>query len=625
MTEPADPSESTDPRATAAHRGLEAVRVPDELVPLFQRAEAYVRAYFSDQRCEPSEGTLAFHGERYIRVRASSISIEFFDLVRRVWRGGGDSDQVARSLLFDVAHAIGHADACDFREQMGVLEPLEVLSAGPVHFAWTGWAFVDISAESHPSPDEDYLLIYDHPHSFEADAWLKEGRTATHPVCVMNAGYSSGWCEAAFGLPLVAREVRCRAKGHDACRFIMAAPEQIEDRIEAYRRDHPDVDVAVAPSTPRFFEQLQHREKELLHAQRMEAVGQVAGGIAHDFNNLLTVILACAEQLELDAEPGSRSHRNAEAIVGAADRAGRLTRQLLALANQPGLDMDVVDLGELLTDLRPLLLGLLGERVTLKMASAVELPQAYVEVEASGLEQVIVNLAVNALEAMGPDGGVLEIELAGTDTGWELRVWDDGPGIAPENLARVTDPFFSTKQGNSGLGLATADGLVRQFGGALSIESPAGRGTTVRVRLPRSTRRPVPTSDPLPIAPHRAVLLIIEDDSLIRSMLSRFLPRQGYEVHTAASGAEALEVARSLSHLDVVLSDVVMPGQSGPEAVCRLRELHPDVPALFMTGYAEHHLDTLPSGSEVLAKPFGLDAVHARLAALLGLVESPEL
>jgi signal transduction histidine kinase/CheY-like chemotaxis protein len=613
MTDSSDRSGRSVPRTSTR---LEGVRVPDDLVPLFERAETYVRAYFSDQHSNPSEGTLSFHGERYIRVRAASISIEFFDLVRKVWRGDRDADQVARSLLFDVAHAIGHADAADFRDQMEVEEPLEALSAGPVHFAWAGWALVDLSAESVPTPDENYLLIYDHPHSFEADAWLKQGRTSTHPVCVMNAGYSSGWSESAFGIPLVAREIRCRAQGHDACRFIMAPPERMDEQIAAYRRAHPDVQFDMGPPVPRFFEQLQRREAELLQAQRREAVGQVAGGIAHDFNNLLTVILACAEQIELGADEGSVTRRNAEAIVGAAERAGRLTRQLLALAHQPGLDMTVVDLGHLLADLRPLLSGLLGERVRLEMPPAAALPYAPVEVEPSGVEQIIVNLAVNALEAM-PDGGTLSIALGVLDTGFRLTVRDDGVGIPPDILARVKEPFFSTKTGNSGLGLATAYGLALQFGGSLEIESVVGEGTAVHFDLPRSTRAPEPKSDPIAIDRREAVLLIVEDDSLIRSMLSRFLPRQGYEVHSAASGAEAVEVARGLPRLDVVLSDVVMPDLSGPETVEQLRAVHPGVPALFMTGYAEHHLDTLPSGSEVLCKPFGLDAVHARLSALL--------
>ncbi|MCA9573670.1 MAG: XylR N-terminal domain-containing protein, partial [Myxococcales bacterium] len=180
--------------------------VPPELEPLFRRAEEYVRAYFASHRADPSKGTVEYHGERYIHVRAASLSIEFFDLVRRVYRGHRDADDVARSLLFDVAHAIGLADARDFRRQMGVTEPLEALSAGPVHFAFAGWALVDLSPDCNPAPNDEYLLLYDHPNSFEADAWIKAGRRSTAPVCVMNAGYSSGWSEGSFGIPLVSQE-----------------------------------------------------------------------------------------------------------------------------------------------------------------------------------------------------------------------------------------------------------------------------------------------------------------------------------------------------------------------------------------------------------------------------------
>ncbi|MEZ4320882.1 MAG: ATP-binding protein [Myxococcota bacterium] len=591
---------------------LKAVRVPPELEPLFERAEAYVRSYFAEMNADASRGVIEFHGERYIRVRAASISIEFFDLVRSVYQGCQDADEVARSLLFDVAHAIGLADSRDFQREMGVTEPLEALSTGPVHFAYTGWAFVDLSDQSHPTPDDDFLLVYDHPNSFEADAWLEAGRSSECPVCVMNAGYSSGWCEGSFGVALVAREVHCRAQGHEACRFVMAPPHRLSERIGAYAVANPDVPIAPGPLAPRFFEQLRRRDDELVQAQRMEAIGRLAGGIAHDFNNLLTVILGCAEQLE-SALPEGVDRRNAEAIVGAAERAGGLTRQLLALSRKQVLDLRVVDLAQVVSNLRPLLDSLVSSHVRLVVGELVAAP---VEVEPSALEQVLVNLVVNAVEAM-PDGGTLSVAVQSSGGTVRLRVQDTGVGMAPEVRARMFEPFFTTKAGNSGLGLATARGIVGQFGGTLEVASEAGRGTRVEVRLPvASGAAPATPERRAPSGSTGRTVLVIEDDDSIRAMLARFLPHRGYVVHLASSARQALGIAESVEHIDLVLSDVVMPGGHGPAAVEAVRRHHPSARVLFMTGYAEQQLEQLPADAEVLRKPFTLDTLHERLAAL---------
>jgi PAS domain S-box-containing protein len=220
---------------------LNTVRVPEKFAPLFELAQSYVTRYFADQRSAPERGTLEVSGQRYMLVRAASMSVEFHDMVRSYYREDQEAAAVAHALLFDVAHAMGLADAKAFAERMNVTDPIARLSAGPVHFAHAGWAFVDISAESNPSPDDDYYLLYDHPYSFESDSWLNAQKSTTHPVCVMNTGYSSGWCEHAFGIPLVATEILCRAKGDAACRFIMAPPDRIAEHIARYRERHPDL------------------------------------------------------------------------------------------------------------------------------------------------------------------------------------------------------------------------------------------------------------------------------------------------------------------------------------------------------------------------------------------------
>ncbi|HVY29140.1 MAG TPA: ATP-binding protein [Polyangiaceae bacterium] len=220
---------------------LKTVRVPDALSPLFELAQSYVARYFADQRSEPERARIEIAGQRYVLVRAGALSVEFYELVQRLYASADEAQAVAQGLLFDLAHAMGLSDADKFAERMDVRDPIARLSAGPIHFAYAGWAFVDISPESAPSPDQDYYLLYDHPYSFESDSWLAAGKASDHPVCVMNSGYSSGWCEHAFGLPLVAAEILCRAKGDDVCRFIMAPPERIEQRIRSYVERHPEL------------------------------------------------------------------------------------------------------------------------------------------------------------------------------------------------------------------------------------------------------------------------------------------------------------------------------------------------------------------------------------------------
>ena len=233
---------------------LNTVRVPDQYIPIFEAAQKYVARYFADQRADPEHGSIEISGERYVLVRAASMSVEFYDMVRRFYGAEEEAHAVAHGLLFDIAHAMGLADAKAFADRMGLTDPVEQVSAGPVHFSHAGWAFVDISADSSPTPDDDYYLLYDHPYSFESDAWLAAGRKSESPVCVMSSGYSSGWCENSFGRSLASVEILCRAKGDDVCRFVMAPPSRVEERIQRYMQEHPDLAPRIARyEVQRFF------------------------------------------------------------------------------------------------------------------------------------------------------------------------------------------------------------------------------------------------------------------------------------------------------------------------------------------------------------------------------------
>ena len=222
---------------------IETVKCPASYEKLFARAEEYVGNYFRDRQELPAEGTITIGGERYILVRAASMSVHFLDFVKEMYPvlDERESIEAATKVLFDIAHAIGSADAKAFHEATGVEEPVAKLSTGPVHFAHSGWAFVNIFEESRPTPDDDYYLIYDHPQSFEADSWIRLRERTSFCTCFMNAGYSSGWCEESFGVKLIAREILCRARGDEFCRFIMAPPHRLQGHVDRYVAEHPEL------------------------------------------------------------------------------------------------------------------------------------------------------------------------------------------------------------------------------------------------------------------------------------------------------------------------------------------------------------------------------------------------
>jgi PAS domain S-box-containing protein len=300
---------------------LNTVRVPEKFAPLFEQAQRYVNEYFANLSRAPERGTLEVAGERYVLVRAASMSVEFFGMVKALYREDSEAVAVAQSLLFDVAHAMGLADARTFAERMKVNDPIGRLSAGPIHFAHAGWAFVDVSPESAPSPDDDYYMVYDHPYSFESDSWLNAGKPSSHPVCVMSAGYSSGWCEHSFGLPLLATEILCRAKGDEACRFIMAPPARIESRIASYIERNPQLARRVVNyHMPGFFstrtdKQLLRKNLELEQRaqERVRELAQINDELQHDIRERKNTEAQLSESVELnerlmEALPGGIVH-----------------------------------------------------------------------------------------------------------------------------------------------------------------------------------------------------------------------------------------------------------------------------------------------------------------------------
>lgn len=210
------------------------VIVPDSIKEIFNEAEKKVAEYFSDAFNTAENGEIVISGERYVLFRSASLSYEFLDIIKELYndKGAEEAVRIGNNFLFDIAHVLGRKDAKSFQVKMKMSDPMQKLSAGPVHFAYTGWANVEILPESNPTPDENFYLKFHHHNSFEAQSWKKANRKSDIPVCVMNSGYASGWCEESFGMPLTSVEITCEAKGDANCTFIMAPPHKIESYLK---------------------------------------------------------------------------------------------------------------------------------------------------------------------------------------------------------------------------------------------------------------------------------------------------------------------------------------------------------------------------------------------------------
>jgi two-component system, cell cycle sensor histidine kinase and response regulator CckA len=359
-------------------------------------------------------------------------------------------------------------------------------------------------------------------------------------------------------------------------------------------------------------------EDQLRQAQKMEAVGQLAGGIAHDFNNLLTVITGYGQLALARVGDGAGASELAE-IERAAERATVLTRQLLAFSRRQMLDPVVLDLGDVARGLTPMLERLIGEDIEVELRSADGLPD--VLADAAQIEQVVINLAVNARDAM-PDGGKLLIETRAEEGFVCLSVTDTGTGIEPDALAHVFEPFYTTKPvgEGTGLGLASVHGAITQSGGHVRVESEPGRGTSFEIFLPTTSDRgstaSVAVSDE-PLGGDETILLC-EDEEGVRALVVLFLSAAGYRVLSDARPNDAL--ARTEAHIDALVTDVIMPDMPGPELSRRLQGQRPGLRTLFVSGYAPdtvHGRGNLPPGSAFLEKPFDRETLLRTLRELL--------
>lgn len=381
-------------------------------------------------------------------------------------------------------------------------------------------------------------------------------------------------------------------------------------------------------------------EEQLQMAQKVEAIGRLSGGIAHDFNNILGVIIGYTEALQERISPENEFREPIDEIQRAGKRAASLTQQLLAFSRKQVLEPKILDLNAVIRDMEKMLDSLMGEHIELVLELS-ESPGT-VKADRTQLEQIVLNLGVNARDAMA-EGGKLVVETSkitmdGADPARPaymqpgdyvlLKVTDTGCGMTREVQAHIFEPFFTTKENGkgTGLGLSTVYGVVKQSGGYILVESEIGRGAAFNIYLPLvQAPAEMAKQPPAPAKPARrnqATILLVEDEASLRKLTRDALQASGYTVHEAADAAQALEIAKKSGPIDLLLSDVVMPGMSGHALAGAFAISHPDTRVLFMSGYACGEIakqGVLNDGRAILQKPFRREELIRRVEeALLG-------
>jgi two-component system, cell cycle sensor histidine kinase and response regulator CckA len=384
--------------------------------------------------------------------------------------------------------------------------------------------------------------------------------------------------------------------------------------------------------------EMKRMEERLLQSHKMEAVGRLAGGVAHDFNNLLTVIMGYAEHLLSRLGEDDPHRKEVEEIRKAGNRAAALTGQLLAFSRRQVLQPEVLDLNRVVQELETMLRRLIGENMDL--ATSLDAGHGNVKVDPGQIEQVVVNLVVNARDAM-PGGGKVMIRTTNVILDGEaalgeetvpsgsyvlLEISDTGCGMDPSTIAQIFDPFFTTKEKGkgTGLGLATVYGIVRQSGGHILVSSESGKGTTFHIYFPRieeSSAEPKRVPECTPATGGQETVLLVEDSEELRELVREILERNGYNVLEASQGSDAILVCSGHEGaIHLILTDVVMPGMSGRELCTRLTPLYPGVKVIYMSGYTDDTIGNhgvLEPGTVFIQKPFSPNALERKVREVL--------
>lgn len=627
-----------------------AVKVPDIFRPLFDVAEGTVREYFRDFRMDPGCGTIEINDQRYVLVRASAFSKGFLETIQGLYADKGESEAFAigRNFLFDYAHVIGMHDARDFHQKMNLTDPIARLSAGPVHFAWSGWAFVNIHADSHPSPDDDFLLLYDHPYSFEADSWVRAGVLSKEPVCVMNSGYSSGWCEESFGLPLTAVELSCIAKGDAKCSFLMAPPHRIQEHLEKINSQKRYASPKFY-NIPTLFERKKVEEEmersKALAEESAKAKDDFVANMSHELRTPLGAILGFADLLQkTDLDPVQQEYLEAIHTSG---------KSLLGIINDI-LDLSKLDAGKFIIESVPFSIPELMHSIQvmfspraagkdLRLSCSADLSINYqVTGDPMRLTQILVNLIGNAIKFT--NSGSVDVNCIVSKEAAEtlelcFTVRDTGIGIDPQKMDNIFDRFtqadthITRQYGGTGLGLAITKQLIELQGGHIRVKSEPGRGTEFNFMIPYKK------AQEQTIISHKTIdgcsrsygnfrnVLIVEDNLINQKLTATILHHNGFEVSIAKNGRKAIEMLRE-SKPDLILMDIQMPVLDGYRTTQMIRdELHIGTPIIAMTAHAlsgEREKCLKAGMNDYLAKPFRESDLLDKIAYWAALSEKVE-
>ncbi len=618
-----------------------AVKVPESFKPFFDAAQQTVSSYFSKLKMDPSCGTIEINDQRYVLVRASAFSKGFLETIQHLYADKGESEafSIGQNFLFDYAHVIGMHDARDFHQKMQLTDPISKLSAGPVHFAYSGWAFVDISPESNPTPDDNFCLVYEHPYSFEADSWKQNAAVSKEPVCIMNAGYSSGWCEESFGIPLTAVEVSCIAKGDDCCRFIMSPPHKIQEHLERLKAKHPAHYSGMQPyNIPTFFERKKVEEEmersRMLAEESAKTKADFIANMSHELRTPLGAILGFADLLQ-KTELGDIQREYTEAINTSG-------KSLLSIINDI-LDLSKLDAGKFIIESVPFSVPELMHSVQvmfsskaaakgIRLSCSVDTSITYqVTGDPMRLTQILVNLIGNAVK-FTESGGIYVNCIVEREEESQVQLYfsvrDTGIGIDAGKVNHIFDRFtqadtdITRKYGGTGLGLAITKQLIELQGGQISVSSHKGKGTEFQFIIPyvkSADQISIPALEPAASHQFHSIkkILIVEDNLMNQKLASIILHNNGFEVIIARNGKKAVEVLGRQT-VDLILMDIQMPVMDGYKTTKAIRELNITTPIIATTAHAlsgEKEKCLQAGMNDYLPKPFRETDLLNKIAA----------
>lgn len=424
------------------------VIVPEPLEPAFSQLEQSVADYFETMTYRPDKGEISIDDERYILLRSASLSYEFIEFIKERYSDHTEKDaiNIGNNFLYDNAKVIGKKDAIAFHKELKLKDPVTKLSAGPVHFAFTGWAKVEILPESNPTADDNYFLKYIHHNSFEAQSWIKAKKKSSGPVCTMNCGYSAGWCEESFGLSLTTVEVKCEAKGDDACTFIMAPSDRIEEYLEREKVHTKIEDVEI----PVFFKRKVIEDKLQQSLLQKETLLKE---IHHRVKNNLQIIVSLLRlQMNKVDDPKFR-----EELELSMNRVGTMAEVHELMYREENLDkLKVKSYFKNLTDSLIQSYGV-GQKVDLDIQLNIEDEEFSLE-KSIPLGLILNEITCNSFKHGIANGGEFKLRLSKKNDHFELLVGDNGPGM-------------SSKKDNNGLGISLISILADQLDAELSIDN----------------------------------------------------------------------------------------------------------------------------------------------------------